>query len=61
MNSVIKYKFVDVNNLRFDIESLKISSEIDLNIKSWFNIKFKLIKNIKAEFKRVKNLESLRE
>ncbi len=38
------------------LENLKI----DLNISSWFNIKFKFIKDIKVEFKRVEDLESLR-
>ena len=37
------------------------SLEIDLDISNWFNIKFKSIKDVKAEFKRVENLESLRE
>ena len=37
------------------------SLEVDLDISNWFNIKFKSIKDIKAEFKRVKNLKSLRE
>jgi len=42
------------------LEILK-SLEISLNINSWFNIKFKFIKDIKTEFKRVKNLKSLKE
>ncbi len=37
------------------------SLKVDLDVNNWFNIKFKFIKDIKAEFKRVKNLESLRE
>ncbi len=37
------------------------SLEVDLDINNWFNIKFKSIKDIKAEFKRVENSESLRE
>ena len=39
------------------LESLKV----DLDISNWFNIKFKSVENIKAEFKRVENLEFLRE
>jgi len=61
VNSVIKYEFVGINSLRFDIKNLEINLEVDLNIKSWFNIEFKLVENIKAEFKRVENLEFLRE
>ncbi len=37
------------------------SLEIDSGVSSWFNIEFKSVKDIKAEFKRVENLESLRE
>jgi len=37
------------------------SLEIDSGVSNWFNIEFKSIKDVKAEFERVKNLESLRE
>ncbi len=61
MNSVIKCEFADINNSRFNIKSLEIDLKVDLDIRSWFNIEFKLVKSIKAEFKRVENLKSLRE
>ncbi len=37
------------------------SLEVNLDISNWFNIKFKSVEDVKAEFKKVKNLESLRE
>ena len=47
MNSAVKYEFINISSLRFDIKGLKINSEVDLDIKT--------------KFKRVKNLKSLRE
>ncbi len=35
--------------------------KINLDISNWFNIKFKSVKDVKVKFKRVENLESLRE
>jgi len=61
VNLIIKCEFANISSLRFNIEGSEINLEVDLNVRSWFNVKFKLIENIKAEFKRIKNLKSLRE
>ena len=37
------------------------SLKIDLDISNWFNIKFKSVKDVKAEFKKIENSKSLRE
>ncbi len=44
---------------RIYLDRLKMleSLEIDLDISSWFDIEFKSIKDVKAEFEKVKNLK----
>jgi len=61
VNSAIKCEFTDADSLRFNIEGSEIDLKVNLNIRSWFNIKFKLVESVKVEFKRIENLKSLKE